>query len=343
MLYGKNEYLMLTKDGVNFNSLIKEAKKIKNNSVDFIIPNSELKNMEFTKNGTLVFNTEDNTLKEVNIGRTAFTQLCNKIKVPVRYIDNCISVKATDLARDNINTWIKLINSNSNYLARIYNDNNLRGLLTSSYSIFDSNEILEIVADEIDLNEYEIKGHLLNEERLHLRIVKKEPIGVERDKDLFSGFTIDSSDVGRNTLTVRFFIFKQICTNGLIMKRFNDNLLSQIHRGIDKDKFRESFKNSLKLIDELTDEAIDIINKAGENKIPQFDSMKDYNKFILKIHDKTELPKELIDKAIEIMDEKYDQTAWGLVNGLTELAQGKNFENRLNIETLASNILTMKI
>lgn len=341
MLYEKKEMLMLSKDVEDLDKILKKAQVIKKNSSDYIINKEDVRNMLFTEDGSLNFLTSNKENMTVNIGRNALCQLCNKIKVPVKYMDNCIEIGRTDLVQENINTWIKELNNNSDYLARIYKDNNLRGLLTSSYSIFDSDEILDIVANEINLNEYEIKGHLLNEERLHLRIVKKDPIGVEKDKDLFAGFTIDSSDVGRNTLTVRYFIFKQICTNGLIMKRFNSNLLSQIHRGITKDKFRESFVNSLSLIDDLTDEAIELINNAGNNSIPHFDSIKDYDKFISKVQDKTELPKSIIDKAIDIMDEKYDQTAWGLINGLTELAQGKNFENRLNIETLASNILMM--
>ena len=38
-------------------------------------------------------------------------------------------------------------------------------------------------------------------------------------EDLFAGITLDSSDVGRSGLYVRFFIYKQVCTNGLIIPK----------------------------------------------------------------------------------------------------------------------------
>ena len=339
MLYERKENLFNTQSDETLEKLVKKSKQIKRDSEDYVIPMENLKNMNFTENGTLIFNHNDAEDMEVNLGRTAFTQICNKVGVPVKYMDDCISIGRNDLVSENINTWIKELDPKRGALARLYKGNNMRGFLSTDYSIFDSDEILDVVGNQINLNHYELKGHLLNEERLHLRFVEREPIALENDKDIFTGFCIDSSDVGRNTLTCKFFIFKQICTNGLIVTKSSNRLLHQIHRGISKDKFVSSFENCLDMIDELREEAIQMINHADRNEIPYFEEYKDYEKFVKNVSERTQISQEMIDKAIEVMDERYNHTAWGLINGITDLAQSKKFERRIELETLASNLL----
>jgi hypothetical protein len=263
-------------------------------------------------------------------------------------MNQCIETERFDLVQDNMNSWLKELECNG-ILARLYNGKNMRGFLSNSYSVFDSNEILDVIPNEIDMDKYSIKGYLLNEERFHLRLVGKEPIGTKNDKDLYVGIVIDSSDVGTNTLTVRYLIYKQVCSNGLILplrgkdnKNISANLLSQIHRGIEKDKFQEAFILAISQVDDMTDDIIKQIDKSDEIEIPYFKTIEKYDKFVEKIQGKTNLPKSIIDSAIEAMDANYNHTNWGLINGFTEVAQDKSFEMRIQIETVATSLFNIK-
>lgn len=341
MIYTKKESIMDAKETKNtFDSLIKKAKVIKENSYDEIIPSDDFKKSILDEDSMyrIMVNEKEN---EYNLSRTAFTQLCSKIKVPVLYIDNCFKAGEKELAIKNVNTWIPKVESKSNTLLRFYKDNNIRGLLSDNYSSLDSDEILDILSEKINFKDFNIVGTMLNEERLHLRFIYNKPIRLNDDKDIFTGFTINSSDVGRSMLKINFFVYKQVCTNGLCIVRDRKNLFNQIHRGINKDKFSESLSETISSIDSLNSEVIESINRSNKIKIPYFKKIEDYDSFVKKVQNKTELPKKFIDKAIEKMDEKYSHNVWGLINGLTDIAQLEPFEKRLEIETVSSNLLTL--
>lgn len=318
-------------------SLIEHSYEIAGDSHDYLIRKATDEDVQFFTSG-LNFTSHD-TEYRYGISRYAFGQLCSKLGVPVNYMDKCIKMGKTQLAEDNVNSWLKTFKKD--LFLREY-DGNIRGVLSSKYSVCDSHEILEVVSNCVDVSQYKVKGSFLNEERLHLRLVSKEMLPINGE-DLFAGLFIDSSDVGRSVLTVQFGIYKQVCTNGLIVSQAGGTLFQQKHIGISSEEFQTGLAASLGNIDELTAHAVDWVELARSKDCWGFNANKmseeDMKEFLTRIRNITMLSDEGAKKVVDLMQTKYDTHRWGLINSITEVAQDYTLERRLLLERAAGRLL----
>lgn len=63
----------------------------------------------------------------------------------------------------------------------------------------------------VDSNIYKPSQVYLSTDRLHIRFVNHEPLPIDNDgSPLYAGFTVDSSDVGRGSLNMKFFIYRSV-------------------------------------------------------------------------------------------------------------------------------------
>lgn len=267
---------------------------------------------------------------ELGLTNLAAGHLCGKLNVPSRYFSRLVESGNKFLAADNINCWLE--GDKRTFFLREY-AGEIRGVLSGSYSVYDAPEILATVAEVFDPSNFKIKGSFINEERLHLRLVENKMLDIDGE-DLFAGVTIDSSDVGRSGLRVRFFIWKQVCTNGLVIAKSAAKLFKQKHIGITHDDFAKGLKEGLETFYTLKDKITESIKET--NKIPV---SQDIDDLIEEIKDKTKLSDKAAEKVIELMNVKYAPTKWGLINGITEVAQDFTLETRLQLEEIAGSML----
>lgn len=318
--------------------LIIKANDIALNSTDYMVRKANTSNVRFNETAGLTFIAEDQEIRDFQMSRYALGQLGSKIGVPARYLDKCIQSGRIDLAQDNVNSWLE--DFNKDLFIREYNGG-IRGVLSNKYSVCDSHEILQAVDDAVDLSQYKIKGSFLNEERLHVRLVSREMLPIDGE-DLFAGLFLDSSDVGRNILTVKFGIYKQVCTNGLVIARAGGTLFEQKHIGITAEEFHDGLVKSLQNIDLLTENAVEWVRRA-QHRENHWSSASEYeddiNEFVAYIRQKTNLSEESSRKVIDLMNTKYTDTRWGLINGITEVAQDFTLERRLELERIAGTLL----
>lgn len=306
-----------------------------------------------TKIRTKYRNDKSEPLREKEFSEYAFSQFCAKMGVPAQYIFKCLKMGYDELAEQNLNTWID--DYKGSLFLREY-ENKVRGVLTARYSPFDTPQILDVLNDTTRGLNLKVKGFFMNEERFHARLIQSEPMSVGGE-DLFGGIVIDSSDVGRSALTVNFFIYKQICTNGLCISKGNGNLFHQKHLNICTDDFREELSASIKLIPELIKEYEDIICATRRSKsivtvgstdlsniiIDSLDNREDRNRKVQELIDrlkaKTKLQDEGVEKVLRVADAKYSFNNWGIINAITEVAQDYTLEKRIELEKTAANML----
>lgn len=256
--------------------------------------------------------------------------LCGKLQVPSRYFNRLVDAGQNNLAAQNINCWLE--DDPRKLFLREY-DGRIRGVLSGSYSVYDAPEILKTVAEVFDPNTFKLKGSFINEERLHLRLIENTMMDIEGE-DLFAGITLDSSDVGRSGLSVRFFIWKQVCTNGLVIAQSSAKLFKQKHIGITHDDFAAGLTEGLQTFYELKDSIAESIKATA--KIP---ANEDIEELLEEIKEKTNLSDDAATEVIEYMHTKYDNTRWGMINGITEVAQKYTLERRIELETIAGSML----
>ena len=319
--------------------LIIKANDIALNSHDFMVKEANTRNIRFNETAGITFvDSNTRSIEDFPISRYALGQLGSKIGVPARYLDKCIESGRIDLAQDNVNSWLE--DYNKDLFIREYNGG-IRGILSSKYSVCDSHEILSVVDDAVDLRNYNIKGSYLDEERLHVRLVSKEMLPIDGE-DLFAGLFIDSSDVGRSILTVKFGIYKQVCTNGLMIARAGGVLFEQKHIGISADEFHEGLVASLSNVDVLTENAVYWVSRAKSRYNHwniNSEHPEEIQEFVNYIRQNTNLSTDSANKVITLMRDKYEDTRWGLINGITEVAQDFTLERRLELERIAGNML----
>lgn len=87
----------------------------------------------------------------------------------------------------------------------------MRAVLSDSYTPFDSYKVLKTLNNTVDSNIYKPSQVYLSTDRLHIRFVNHEPLPIDNDgSPLYAGFTVDSSDVGRGSLNMKFFIYRSV-------------------------------------------------------------------------------------------------------------------------------------
>lgn len=319
--------------------LIQRSREIADESNDFNVIKANPHNVRLNDNAGLTFIDSTGAMQSFSISRFALGQLGTKIGVPARYLEKCVSTGRIELAQENVNSWLE--GYNKDLFIREY-QGGIRGILSSKYSVCDSHEILEVIDDAVDLSTYKVKGQYLSAERLHVRLVSREMLPIDGE-DLFAGLFIDSSDVGRSVLTVSFGIYKQVCTNGLVVSRAGGVLFQQKHIGITSEEFHSGLVASLTNVDTLTEHAVEWVKLAQTKKCWGYNvnslSQEEMDEFVARIRSQTQLPEEGAKKVIDLMQTRYGGTRWGLINGLTEVAQDYTLERRLDIERIAGNML----
>lgn len=326
--------------GTPFTELVLSADKIQADCKDFMVSNVTSSNVRFSEDTMNFFYLPDGAEhpQRRDMSRHAMSQLCNRLGVPIRYIEKCIDTGNIDLAADNLNTWLSTFGRN--LFIREHEDR-VRGVLSDRYMTLDTPDILDVVSSTININDFFVKGHYLSPERFHARIVQKTMMNV-KGEDLFAGIQIDSSDVGRSTLVVRFMIFKQVCTNGLCISKGNGMLFEQRHVGINKDEFYTDFKESIKMFPELIAQFEGLVDscrkESSKYNTAHFDH-RQMQEFIDSLRYRTKVSEESAAKIINIMQEKYSPSQWGLINAITEVAQDFTLERRVELEKIAGELL----
>lgn len=329
-------------DGIQM--LREEANGIQNGCRDFTVKDISLKNLAFyCENGRVIARFKDGgEVLSRHLTGYSLGQLCTKLGVPARYIEKCMRDNYTSLAQDNLNTWVD--DYGKDLFIRTYNDT-IRGVLSSRYSVLDTPDIIDVVDKATRGMGLKVKGYFMSEERFHARLIQQNMMNVNGE-DLFAGIQIDSSDVGRSTLTVNFFIYKQICTNGLCVTKGAGNLFTQKHISICSDDFKEQLSSTLKALPMLISEYEHIIqrcanqyNLIGTRYVSDHDFDKVLGDFILKIKYLTKLSDEGANKVADLVGQRYGYSDWGVVNALTEVAQDYTLERRIELERIAGSLL----
>lgn len=329
--------------------LIKTAKLIAEQAEDMTVYVSPKRRMVLEEDNTLSFEFGEGR-RSYKLRPIALRQLCEKVYMPSSFFNRLAASEETrDLAYVTLNRMLSMYKGNM-YIRACKDE--IRGVLSTRYYRFDSDKILKVIKFFFEHNPFikpedvYIDGYVNDMERFHLRISQKFP-GVDPEKnDLRYGLIIDSSDVGLSSLRVRFFIYKLLCTNGLVLKCFESNLFWQSHIGHwwEAD-FAAKLTQSFRMFPRFAKEASAMISDANTYYIcgtglMDFDLM-DKDALVLRRRMEKELGlgESSLKELAEIARTKYRPTVWGYVNAITEYAQRYDIDRRTQLEQVAGRIL----
>ena len=324
--------------------VLETALDISNRCSDHVVKVANSSTVELQDDLSLIYRDISGDRRKCGLSRYALSQFGSKIGVPANYLEKCVNKGRPDIAQYNVNAW--LADYNKPLLMREYQtedgEDTIRGVLSDKYAICDTPEIIEGIDKTLDLGTFNLKGSFVSPERFHLRLAEKSKMPVDGE-DLFAGMSIDSSDVGKSTLSVNFLVFKQVCTNGLIVNRSSTQLFKQKHIGITADAFRLGLSEGIELFPKITEKIVRSIERTRNSDSPfdfNYEDDEQLADLVLGIRKQTDLSPIHAQNVVDIMTSgRYEQNRWGYINALTEVAQSLTLEKRLLLEENAGRLL----
>ena len=117
----------------------------------------------------------------------------------------------------------------------------------------------------------------------------------------------------------------------MIIPKSSGELFRQKHIGITSEEFAKNLKEGLESFSSIRNRMIDVINETKQ--IPTDDDIAD------EIKNATKLTDDVVDEILMLADTSYDRSRWGIINGITEVAQKYTLERRLQLEQIAGEML----
>lgn len=320
----------------DMNALLEQSREISRTWQNHIVKNEEQVGFSLDRNLRFQFQTEQKVKREADITQFAFSQLCTRIGVPGKYIDKCYKSGKEDLALQNFRAWAD--EAKGNMLIR-ENEGVVRAVLSDSYAPFDSYKVLRTLKYTMNMKRFQPTQVYLSEDRLVVRFVDFTPLPLKDGSPLYVGVAVSSSDVGRGSLSMKMFLYRSVCTNGLLISSGNGTLYKQSHIGESMTESKmQVFQRAFNNMDLITEEMIETIKQNRER------ALKDFEMQILveKVKRELKLSKEKSEQ-FESLVGGYEPTKWGIVNSVTELAQEFSLDRRLELEEWAGNLFMAKV
>lgn len=327
--------------------ILQKAKEIKSECKDFIITDLPSVNIEVDSNNRITF-TDCLGRETFYTTEHSMSQLCNRLDVPYKNFYKKLRCSKR-FRQEKIALTKNVIESLSQYcnkgiMIRTYRDW-IRAILSDKYSPYDSDQITEVVdaslkCSSIKPSELQIGTYLNSPEQLHLRIIHAVPIKCEK-QEIYCGFTFDSSDIGLATISINFYIYESLKSNGIrisVKPGTKNVLFAQRHININDKNIREKIIEACDSFPEIAKNIRSYIDFATETTLKNSGlySPKSYNgRMMLK---ELNITNKEIDEFMKYV-EKNPKTLWGYITAITDYARERGRQQRWHLEKTAGQIL----
>lgn len=231
----------------------------------------------------------------------------------------------------------------------------IRGIMSDKYTEFDDIKLMEMLMTiledkQLDFQDMKIAKYFRDDQGFHLKLLINEPIEIGTRKNEqgntrkdfhYRGILIENSEVGKKSIRIKPFIWRQVCTNGLVAYKFDsDAVFKQRHIGIGQTGMRDAVAAAMGAALDASKEVIEMLQK-----VKQAPTMKLPDAYeIIERHSKeSKYDKAFTNLVKKHYAEKEMQNGFGIVQAFTQMVQEfspyKDVDNRVRIETDAVKLL----
>lgn len=316
------------KEKKNISDIIPIVKTLEENSKDTIL---EVPHLTFGANAiTPTVNGEPMT-------QWSFSQLCSLLGVPAVYMEKLLAEntqEAEGFFVDQLDYWKKgFAGKGTNVLLRSTADT-LCGVLSANYCPYDDSEFFETVEDATRELNLTVSNSTISPSVTKLRLVNEERINFGGE-ELSWGLDLSNSRVGRASAKAEFILFRWACTNGLAFGKRTAHLFRKTHRG-------EIDNAEIKSLIARSGDFVEYARKSFENGV-NTEVTSGVLQNLLDTYSRT-FSTASANKVLNMYETKYNTgNLWGVVNAITETAQGYNVITRTEMETYAGELLGRKV
>ncbi len=210
----------------------------------------------------------------------SLNHLCNRLEIGTRYISKCLPV-SQELVTHNLNFWINK-NKNKKLMLRTIEGNpffdKVRAIMSDRYKRIDSDVVANSCLSKLmDMNA-ELKYSYYDGDNMNITAVLPKLEGEVVEGDLVQGgITITNSEIGHGSLIVKPFIYRLVCTNGMVAPEYLNQFYAK-HVGkmiidVEQDEqwktIVDKMGQQLELVSnpELFQENVEKLKQATEQKI----------------------------------------------------------------------------
>ena len=260
---------------------IKQMLKQINNDVkfkkDYIIT---LNALQINESNTTYPNLQiTDSADQYNLNDHSLNNLCNKLEIGTRYISKCLPVSQS-LVTHNLNFWINNTKSRELMLRTVegHDINRVRAIMTNRYKRIDNDVVANATLNKLMDMGAELKYSHYDGDNLNITAVLPKLEGEVVEGDFVQGgITITNSEIGQGSLVVKPFIYRLVCTNGMVAPEYLNQFYAK-HVGkmiidIDNDDqwktIVSKMEQQLDLVanPELFEENLNKLKQATEQKI----------------------------------------------------------------------------
>lgn len=329
---------------INLDDICGKANEMATRWEDVKVSHEDMFPLELTNDCKLSFGTRFRRYSN-DITEYGFGQLCSKVGIPAAYTKKCFDSGKEDLALQNYRAWAADKKpEDKDYLIRMY-DGNVEAVLTDKYNVFGSDIVLNAVRDAVTdpkyAGRYEANQIYLSQDRLHVRFVDfNTKLNIGDSSPVHPGFVVQSSDVGASALSIKFFLYRFACRNGIVYVKHGGVLFRQTHLGTFTNDGKGLFMEALGKIDNLNEIVTANINEASKKRLTE----EEFEMYLNKAQKELHFGKSGAEKLKEIIETSYDRSLWGVINGVTENAQNNTrLDRRIEAEMWAGNMLAKAV
>jgi len=301
----------------------------------------------FGKNGKW----DATTRQQYPMNHLGSLQLADRAGIPRKYYESMLHEGMADLTAENVNRWLK--HRADRRLFRIA-DGKVRAVLSDHYRVLDNYDLTLMTMDRAKQHSAVVTDCALTETRMYVKLtVPNYREEVMKGDEVVPGLMVSNSEVGEGALRVEPFLWRLVCKNGLISMSkvyqvhiggrmevgenmiYGDDTKQLIDRafwGRVRDHIDATFNKDImhQVIAQLRD-AASIEIKDPEEAVNV--TVKD-----LGLGEKQE--KDLI----RYFAKEGDDNLYGLVNGITRLAQDfTDYDQRIDAERYAGKLLEARV
>lgn len=292
------------------------------------------------KDGQLAFENESGVETRLTPTNWATGQLCSRLGIPAPYFRKCPPVLQDVQANywlreaDRLSETREAQDRSKKWMLRAKGET-LRAVLSERYSPLDNGELLDALMPTLHAR-YRVDWFALADEGLHLRIVDPDRAReVLPDDELSVGIHISNSEVGLRSVTVDALIYRLVCKNGLIRLVKGKSLMRQRHVHLARPRLLASLEEA---VASAWNEAEGFL---GQMKRTTLMPVADVEGTIERLSERWHLSKPVQDDVLLSLrrePEKIQETVYGVVNALTNVAQRLPDEARYDMEVLAGHV-----
>lgn len=256
------------------------------------------------------------------ISDLATSQMCQKLDIPVKYYrrlpDEMKAVVANhDLKRQNGNSFLR---GKGEWV---------RAFLSAEYVAYNNSAIAETVEHLLGKAEVQVKDFTLEETNMFLKLVSNEIWDVE--SGLKAGVMIGNSEVGMGSVSVEPFVFRQPCTNDLVVAREKRFRHAHIHLTAWEltRRMAEAVSESFRLASSILEKFLKCRAEPIEDPVAVIRQLAEARKFSQKLTDET----------VSNYFLEPERSRFGVINAFTRAAQGLAPLQRIEMERFAGTLL----